>query len=176
MLGTFETERTKRDALKTVVALVAGAYFLWAAVHPADWRMIDGFNLVMHEAGHVLFMFFGEFMTIAGGSLFQVLVPAIFAGYFCYHKKDFSSALMLFMVGESLLNVSVYAGDAVRMQLPLLGGDDSIHDWNYLLEHAGLLGHTALIAGLLRASGTLIIIFATFRAFTTARHEKESYA
>ena len=80
MPATLEPERTERDPLKTVVALMAGAYFLWAAMHPADWRMIDGFNLVMHEAGHVLFMFFGEFMTILGGSLFQVLAPAAFAG------------------------------------------------------------------------------------------------
>src|SRR3954468_7030584 len=119
-----------RAPLKTVIALAAGCYFLWAAFHPADWRFVDNFNLVIHEAGHILFMPFGQFMTIAGGSLFQVIVPAAFAVYFYYQEKYYSSALVLFMVGESLINVSVYAGDAVTMQLPLLGGDDSIHDWN----------------------------------------------
>ena len=32
-------------------------------------------NLVFHEAGHVFFRPFGWFMTIAGGSLFQLIVP-----------------------------------------------------------------------------------------------------
>ena len=124
-----------RDPLKIVVASLASCYFLWAAVHPADWRFVDNFNLVIHEAGHILFIPFGQFITIAGGSLFQVIVPAVFAVYFYYQEKYFSSALVLFMVGESLLNVSVYAGDAVTMQLPLLGGDDSIRsDSNRILR------------------------------------------
>ena len=33
-------------------------------------------NLPFHEAGHVLFSPFGEFMTTLGGSLMQVLVPS----------------------------------------------------------------------------------------------------
>ena len=32
-------------------------------------------NLIFHEAGHILFSPFGRFMTVLGGSLFQVLVP-----------------------------------------------------------------------------------------------------
>ena len=146
--------------LKIVVAVLAGAYFLWAAAHPDHWRLIDGVNLVLHEAGHAIFRPLGEFMMIAGGSLFQVIVPATFSGYFFYNKKYFSSAIVLFWLGESLLNVSVYAADSVAMQLPLLGGDNSIHDWNYLLDRLDLLRQTAGIAFAIRALGTLIIIFA----------------
>ncbi len=36
---------------------------------------LHGVNLVFHEAGHVIFGLFGEFMGIAGGSLNQVLIP-----------------------------------------------------------------------------------------------------
>lgn len=105
---------------------------------------------------------------IAGGSLFQLIVPATFAGYFFFNKKHFSCALVLFWLGESLLNVSVYAADSVAMQLPLLGGDNSIHDWNYLLDHLDLLRQTASIAFAIRASGTLIIIFALAWGIFTA--------
>jgi hypothetical protein len=101
---------------------------------------------------------FGQFVVIAGGSLFQVIVPAVFAGYFFYNRQPFSGALVLFWVGESLLNVSVYAGDAVVQQLPLLGGQDSGHDWNYLLEDKGLLGSTRQIAGAIRLAGTAVIV------------------
>ncbi len=33
-------------------------------------------NLPFHEAGHILFIPLGRFMTVLGGSLFQVIVPA----------------------------------------------------------------------------------------------------
>jgi hypothetical protein len=158
-----------RDPVKTAAAALASLYFVWAAFHPADWRFVDNFNLVMHEAGHILFIPFGQLMTIAGGSLFQVIVPAIFAAYFYYQRKHFSSALVLFLVGESLLNVFVYAGDAVLMELPLLGGDDSIHDWNWMLDRLNLLAHTREIAGAIRALGTFAILSAVAWSFLSLR-------
>src|SRR5204862_6430498 len=88
---------------------IASAYFLWCAYDPFQWHLIDGVNLVIHEAGHIVFRPFGEFMMIAGGSLFQVIMPALFVGYFCYQRQFYSAALVLFWVGESILNVSVYA-------------------------------------------------------------------
>ncbi len=156
------------DKLKLGFAAVAAAYFLWAAAHPDSWRLIDGVNLVIHEAGHLVFRPFGEFIAIAGGSLFQVIVPTVFAGYFYFNHKPYSCALVLFWAGESLLNVSVYAADSVAMQLPLLGGDNSIHDWNYMLDHLGLLRQTAGIAFFIRALGTLTIIFAAAWAIYSA--------
>lgn len=164
---------SRRDPVKTVIALLAGCYFVWAALHPSDWRFVDNFNLVIHEAGHILFIPLGQFMTVAGGSLFQVIVPAVFAGYFYYQEKYYSAALTLFMVGESMLNVSVYAGDAVTMELPLLGGDDSIHDWNWMLDHLGLLKHTGEIAGAIAALGTLAILSAAVWSFLYARSRPE---
>jgi hypothetical protein len=163
-----------RDPFKTVMALLASCYFAWAALHPSDWRFIDNFNLVIHEAGHILFIPLGEFLTIAGGSLFQVMVPLIFAAYFFHRKQFFSCALVLFMVGESLINVSVYAGDAVDMRLPLLGGDDSIHDWNWMLDRLGWLNHTREIAGAIRALGTLTILTASVWALVSARRSREA--
>jgi hypothetical protein len=102
-----------KDPLKLVVAVIASLYFFWCAYDPYQWHLIDGVNLVIHEAGHLIFSPFGEFLMIAGGSLFQVIMPALFVGYFWYHSKYYSAALVLFWVGESILNVSVYAGDSV---------------------------------------------------------------
>ena len=34
-------------------------------------------DLVFHEAGHVIFAFFGRFIAVLGGSLNQVLIPAL---------------------------------------------------------------------------------------------------
>src|ERR1700755_2634051 len=111
----------RRDPVKLVVAALAAVYFGWCAYDPHRWHFIDGVNLIIHEAGHVVFMPFGEFITVAGGSLFQLIVPAAFALYFYRRGQLFSAALVLFWLGQSLLNVAVYAGDALKVELPLLG-------------------------------------------------------
>ena len=159
----------KREPIKLIIAVLAGLYFLWCAWDPYQWHLIDGVNLVIHEAGHIIFMPFGEFMMIAGGSLFQIIMPALFVGYFYRTHQPYSAALVLFWVGESILNVSVYAGDALDLQLPLLGGQDSIHDWNYMLSRLGWLRSTHEIAGAIRFTGTLVIAAATFLAIKNSR-------
>ena len=161
----------RRDKIKTAIAAVAGLYFLWCARDPYQWHLIDGVNLVIHEAGHVVLMPFGELLSVAGGSLFQVIVPAVFVAYFYRRGQAYSAALVLFWVGESLLNVSVYAGDALKLQLPLLGGEDSIHDWNHLLSATGLLPSTYKIAAAIRVAGTLLIFAALFLSLRHARRD-----
>ncbi len=164
----------KRDTPKLVAAILASLYFLWCAYDPYQWHLIDGVNLVIHEAGHLIFSPFGEFMTIAGGSLFQVIMPALFVGYFWYHAKYYSAAMVLFWVGESILNVSVYAGDSLALQLPLLGGQDSVHDWNYLLSSLNLLPKTAQVAGVIRLLGTIVIALAALGSIKFARRDSEA--
>lgn len=139
-------------------------YFLWIALKPMDGSFLDNVDLAIHEFGHLLFRLFGEFMGIAGGSLFQVIFPAVFVGYFVWQRSFYSAAIVLFWVGQSILNVWVYASDAVVMQLVLTSGftgsEGSFHDWNYMLDRLGLLGSTGTIAGLIRLAGTLTIIVA----------------
>ncbi|MEW6130620.1 MAG: hypothetical protein AB1757_26550 [Acidobacteriota bacterium] len=148
-----------KNPLKLIIAGLASLYFLWCA-WSMQWHFIDGVNLLIHEAGHVVFRPFGEVLMIAGGSLFQVIMPLIFVGYFVRQKQYFSAALVLFWVGESILYVAIYAGDSLALQLPLVGGEDVIHDWNYLLGRYGMLKQTAKIAGLIRFVGTLVILSA----------------
>ena len=103
-------------------------------------------------------------MMVAGGSLFQIIVPAVFVGYFIRHEKYYSAGIVLFWVGQSLLNVFVYANDAVVMQLVLTSGftgsEGSFHDWNYLLTGTGLINSTRTVANIIRFLGTLTIIAA----------------
>jgi hypothetical protein len=103
-------------------------------------------------------------MGVAGGSVFQVIFPAAFMVYFIWNEKYYSAAVVLFWVGQSILNVYVYAADAVVMQLVLTSGmtgsEGSFHDWNYLLTETGLIGSTKTIAGIIRLAGALVIISA----------------
>lgn len=105
-------------------------------------RFLDRVDLVAHEAGHLFFSWFGEFPQIAGGTLGQLFVPIAFIAYFAFRQERYSSSVALFWAGQNLFNISVYVKDAQAMDLPLVsvgGGEDVIHDWNYLLSHIGIL-------------------------------------
>jgi hypothetical protein len=152
------------DIPKLILAGVFTIYFLWIAYAPLQGSFLDLVDLPIHETGHLIFPIFGEFMGIAGGSLFQVILPAVFVGYFVWRMQYYSAAIVLFWVGQSILNVWVYASDAVFMQLVLTSGftgsEGSFHDWNYLLSRTGLIGSTKTVASLIRAVGTIVIVVA----------------
>jgi hypothetical protein len=158
----------KPNYLKLIFAGLLSIYFLWIAYDPMQGSFLDNVDLPIHETGHLIFRLLGQFMGIAGGSLFQVIFPAVFVGYFIWYEKYYSAAVVLLWVGQSLLNVYVYAADAVVMQLVLTSGftgsEGSFHDWNYLLTETGLIGSTKTIAGVIRMLGTLVIIAASASA------------
>ncbi len=137
-------------------------YFLSIAWAPMQGSFLDNVDLAIHEAGHLLFSPLGQFISVAGGSLLQIIFPAAFVGYFLYQGSRYSAAIVALWLGQSILNVYVYAADAQVMQIVLLGGltgsEGSFHDWNYLLTETGLLNSTKTVAGIIRLVGTLTII------------------
>ena len=149
---------------RLVLAILFTLYFVWIALDPMQGSFLDNVDLPIHEFGHLLFRPFGQFLMVAGGSLFQVIMPAIFVGYFIWQRSFYSAAIVLFWVGQSILNVWVYAADAIVMKLVLTSGftgsEGSFHDWNYLLTATGLLSPTKVVAGAIRLAGTLVIISA----------------
>ena len=175
----------KPNVPRLAIAVIASLYFFTIAYNPmADglWNFLSLVDLPIHEAGHLIFRLFGEFMMIAGGSLFQVIVPLIFFGYFLKRDQMFSAALVLFWVGQSILNVWVYADDAVRMKLVLLSGltgsEGSFHDWNYIFSATGLMGYHGAISGLIRVAGTFVIlgaaawsVYLSFREGTNSQND-----
>jgi hypothetical protein len=70
--------------------------------------------------------------------------------------------------------VAHYANDAMKMQLPLLGGDNSIHDWNYLLIETGMLRHTNAVATAINFIGFMSVVIAVGLSWLTFR-ENEGY-
>ena len=100
-------------------------------------------NLVFHEAGHVLFGFFGRFMTVLGGSLFQFALPLALAGVFLKQHDQFGAVVCTWWAGQNLLDLAPYIADARALQLVLLGGKTGAevegHDWEYLLGQMGWL-------------------------------------
>jgi hypothetical protein len=170
----------KPNYLKLLFAILFIIYFGSIAIDPMHGSFLDNVNLPIHEFGHLLFRPFGEFLMVAGGSLFQVLFPAAFVGYFMWQRSYYSAAVVLFWVGQSILNVWVYAADAVVMRLVLISGftgsEGSFHDWNYLLTTTGLLSSTNTVAGVIRLSGTLVIISAGVLSIYYSLYSQEDTA
>ncbi|MGE5392417.1 MAG: hypothetical protein ACM3NH_01610 [Candidatus Saccharibacteria bacterium] len=166
----------KPNYFKLLIAAGAVCYFGYAWLTPSNWRFLDYVNLVLHEAGHPLMIPFGETASVLGGTLFQLAIPAVFAAYFYWRNQKYSAGIVMFWLAESLGNVSIYAKDALRQQLPLLGGEGTIHDWNYLLlnfgmlRHANGMGEAVHIAGLMALAAA---VFLTFR-YSWTREDKKT--
>ncbi len=136
-------------------------YFWWCVLTPSMWHFIDAVNLIFHEAGHALAIFFPPLITALSGSLLQILVPVVFAIYFYQRGELLSMNLLCLWVAQNVLSVSVYVRDALPMNLTLLGGDYATHDWNFILGQLGLLKQSAFIADCLLLICYLIIVFST---------------
>jgi hypothetical protein len=102
---------------------------------------IHGPNLIFHEAGHIIFMPFGEFMTILGGSLMQLIVPVVITYVFLMRESDpYAASIWLWWLGQNLTDVALYISDAGARALPLIGGmSEEAHDWGNLLTILDLL-------------------------------------
>lgn len=119
-------------------------------------------DLVFHEAGHVLFSPFGQFMTVFGGSLFQVLVPIICAVALYRSADRFGAVVSTWWAGQNLVDLAPYIGDARALQLPLLGGHTGAevegHDWEAILQTLGWLQHDQTIATAAQAFGSITMV------------------
>jgi len=161
------------DKKRFAIAIIASIYFIYYGFSYTDWHFIDNINLIIHEAGHTVFMFSGDFIQLLGGSFLQIMFPVIFILYFYKNKDYFSSSLLLFWVGQNLINISVYVSDAIVMQLPLLGGESSLHDWNNILIMMGLLKYSEKIGFSIYILGFIVIMCAIYYSFYNSFIKKD---
>jgi hypothetical protein len=116
----------------------------------------------IHEFGHILFRPFGEFMTLLGGSLFQVLLPLIFGGVFLVKNRDpFAASVMLWWAAVAVMDVAPYIYDAWKPQHILLTGrtgDTGSHDFIDTLGDLGLLHKAQPIGRGVHAFGLLVMV------------------
>ena len=154
----IESGSPLRSRIRIAALVLIAVYAIARLRNPDYWDPLDDLNLAVHEAGHLVFSAFGETATVLGGSLFQVLVPAVFVGYFARTRQRYAAAVTVSWVGVNLLNVARYIGDARAQQLPLLGGEDSIHDWWYLLINWDLLRQDLTIARWVHFAGVVAFL------------------
>lgn len=120
-------------------------------------------NLPFHEAGHIIFIPLGRFMTILGGSLGQVLIPLICLGTFLIKTRDpFGASVALWWTAESLMDIAPYINDARALDLMLIGGvtgkETDGHDWNNILTMLNMLEWDHRLAHLTYDIGILLML------------------
>ena len=156
-------------------ALVLLGLILWGfnlmaasvASGAAGQSFLHNANLPFHEAGHILFRPFGPYMASLGGTLGQLLMPAICTGVLLVQTRDpFGAAVALWWFGQNFLDIAPYINDASAGVLPLVGGNFGhsapygFHDWNYLLNEIGLLHLDRSLARGSHFVGSLIMLLA----------------
>ena len=115
--------------------------------------------ILPHEAGHFLCSPFGWFLTVAGGSIWQVLLFLLF-GVVAILRRHRNEALGWWTIaGHSLINLSTYIADASTRSLHLIPiPDPARHDWGNMLEYLGLLQYDWLFAEIAIAIGGGIVL------------------
>jgi hypothetical protein len=153
-------------------ALIAGLFIFYTQWLRKEnyFSFLDYINLAFHEAGHLFLGFFGKFIGFTGGTVFQLLLPALCMLQLRRKNSNLGWQLCLFWLGESLLNISVYAGDAIRQNLPLVGGGE--HDWTYLLTETGLIAHTSGVARFIFLLGSAVIFYSIYLIGVDARNRE----
>ncbi|RPI04775.1 MAG: hypothetical protein EHM64_08790 [Ignavibacteriae bacterium] len=118
--------------------------------------VIDTIDLFIHETGHLVFRLFGRFMGFLGGSLFQVIIPLATVIVFA-RSSLYSLPVTLYWTGQSVVNVSVYIGDAPFQRLQLISRA-AIHDWRWLLNSAGMMEYAEDISSVVNILGLLTCV------------------
>ncbi|HXJ54698.1 MAG TPA: hypothetical protein VNH16_25195 [Burkholderiales bacterium] len=170
-LVLYVPEELDRGLVYGRVILLAAIAFYGARLALMDipsWEMAGSLihlpMVPIHEFGHVLFRPLGEFMTLLGGSLFQVLLPLIFGGIFVVKNRDpFAASVMLWWAAVAVMDVAPYVYDAFHPQHILLTGrtgDNGAHDFIDVLGDLGLLHKAQPIGRGVHVFGLLMMITA----------------
>ena len=143
-----------------IPSLIIFPLALYFALHRGQYGLIDNADLVIHEAGHFFFSFFGKYIYTLGGSLMQILLPCFILWYFLSNYYKTGMQFTLLWLGHNFVNISVYAADARAQMLPLLGGNKVYHDWHYLLGEINLLEYDYEIGYIIFGIGILVFLTA----------------
>jgi hypothetical protein len=133
--------------------------------------LFQWFDLVfvpIHEGGHLLFRFFGEWVMVAGGTFLQLFVPFALAMYFGFKRQLPGTAFCAFFFFEQFLPVGIYMADARSQSLQYVtvgDPDNAVHDWFYLFSSVHLLDHDTQIGGTFKLLGWIGML-ATVAWFT----------
>jgi hypothetical protein len=161
--------------VRKIFAIALIPYVFWLSFF-YEYHFIDGANLLFHEAGHIFFGIFGQFISVLGGTLGQFVFPIATAIHFFLRNERYEMFVCILWFGESMMYMAEYLGDAEAQILPLVGGH--IHDWNWMLSKMGVLPYCETIAFIFHVLASVIVAGAVFFMFkeSTNYHRDQELA
>jgi hypothetical protein len=124
------------------------------ALNFRDMTLLDNVHLPIHEGGHLLFGWLGATPGLWGGTILQLLVPALLAASFAVKQELTGTTFCAVAFFHSLTGVATYMIDALRLELPLVTvgavADESQHDWVNIFTSLGVLPHATQIGNTVR--------------------------
>jgi len=128
---------------------------------PMYSSILGPLNLGIHELGHFIFSFAGSFLATLGGTIFQLFVP-LFGIFNFYRQTDFFSMALCFgWLSTNFFSIATYVADARRLELPLVtpfGGDNVVHDWEYILSRMNILQYDTFLATIIRVFAVISML------------------
>jgi hypothetical protein len=126
-----------------------GLLLIYLAGHFSELTYLDNVHLPIHEGGHLLFGWFGPTLGVWGGTILQLLVPALLAAGFVTRADLLGTTFCAMGLFHSLTGVATYMIDALRLELPLVTvgapADEACHDWVRIFGGLGVLPHATQI-------------------------------
>lgn len=154
-------------AFQIIVLFILGYYSFYLATDyqtphgrhdmPFIIWIIDTIDLFIHEGGHGIFRFFGQFIYFLGGSLMQIILPVAAIIVFLRTSGLRSLIGTLYWLGHNMINVSVYIADAPKQQLTLISRH-ALHDWRWLCNRMDIMESSGDLAAVVAFLGTLSLL------------------
>jgi len=144
------------------VTILISIFAINKIINPDFWGTpLSDFILGTHEAGHLLFSYFGRFITILGGSLLEIILPVSCVIYFCLKRRYYDAGFCLVWLAYCLFEIGTYMADAQKLVLPLLtdgfSAKTASHDWLNLFSMMGILDMSLAIANFVRICGYFVL-------------------
>jgi hypothetical protein len=131
-----------------------GVLLCFLAANFSAPTLLDNVHLVTHEGGHLLFRWFGETAELWGGTILQLLVPALLCLAYVVRSELPGAVFCAVAFFHSLMGVATYMIDALQLELPLVtvgaAPEEAQHDWVRIFSSLGVLPHAIQIGTTVR--------------------------
>ena len=143
LISTIESWSEDRSVLaKAVLMMLLASLAVCLTINHSCWTPFAALDLVIHEVGHPLFSYFGEWMHYAGGTIFQLTVPILATIILLRQSEYFALPLGGVWFSVNMFEIARYIADTRTQELPLVtlgfsGGEPAevkFTDWEYLLD------------------------------------------
>jgi hypothetical protein len=151
-LGALEDDWQPVPRVALIAWLIFYAFVFYELISGGEFpKYMDLVFVPVHEGGHLLFAWFGQFIAAAGGTFLQLAAPAMLAIYFAFRRQPQGVTFCMFFFFQQFSPIATYMADARAQELPLLtvGSGDDVQSAS-AVRVIGWLGMLATVAWFVR--------------------------